>query len=145
MQALNNALQEPAITIEDAFATAADLNEAQDTERHGSRVLRGQFSIEAAQATMQRLHGPKFHILRIKRLTEKKAPKWLCKQTSGRFMVMIWTKGKTDEESSYHWVAVLADKGVIDGALKNPCKMQWLCKGKNISRIYEIRACNVLL
>jgi hypothetical protein len=94
---------------------------------------------------MQRLYGPKFQILRIKRLTEKKAPKWLCKQRSGRFMAMTWTKGAKNEEGSYHWVAVLADKRiVIDGALKNPCKIQWLCKGKNISRVYEIRACNAI-
>jgi hypothetical protein len=101
--------------------------------------LQGHFTIEAAQQALQELHGSKFKIIN-KRLTEKKAPRWLCKQKQGRFIALTWIKGR-----GYHWVAVLTEKRlIIDGALKRPCKIEWLKSNRHITRVYQITDQSIL-
>jgi hypothetical protein len=131
VQALNNAVGLPVISISQARNKAEELNQAQQTDQH----KKGGISIAAILATLQQQHGRKYVLRRVKQITERTAPLFLCKQSTGRFMALEWKKSS----GQYHWVAVLCEKRlVIDGALKKPYSIQKLHCGKNISRVYEI-------
>jgi Josephin len=132
VQALNNAAGEALLTIDEALAASHSLNERNGTSRHGD--AEGNFSIATIQAALQARYGRQYVLRHIKKLNERKAPKWLSKQTEGRFMVMEYLRGK----NSYHWIAVRpAVKRVIDGALKNPYAVRKLTE-KSISKIYRL-------
>jgi Josephin len=135
VQALNNAAGVPLITISDARAASERLNESVGTHRHGDAT--GNFSVAAIQAALQTKHGCQYVLRHIKRLTERKARKWLQKQQRGRYVVLEYNATK----DTYHWIAVHASaQVVIDGALKKPFKLRQLVVSKIISKVYRLEA-----
>jgi Josephin len=126
VQALSNAAGEALLTIDEALAASHRLNERNGTGRHGD--AEGNFSIATIQAALQARYGRQYVLRHINKLNERKAPKWLSKQTEGRFMV----------KNSYNWIAVRsAANRVIDGALKHPYAVRKLTE-KSISKIYRL-------
>jgi Josephin len=132
VQALNNAAGEALLTIDEAFGASRNLNQRIGSSRHGD--AEGNFSIATIQAALQARYGRQYVLRHIKKLNEHKAPKWLSKQTEGRYMVMEYLS----LQNSYHWIAVRpAEKRVIDGALKNAYAVRKLTQ-KSISKIYRL-------
>ena len=137
VQALNNAAGVPLITISEAHAACTTLNEglqaSTHVDRHGHAT--GNFSIATVQAALQAKHGRRYVLCHVKRLTERKARKWLCKQQSGRFIVLEYNASK----DTYHWIAVHAkEQLVIDGALKKPFKLCQMSVSRVISKVYRV-------
>jgi hypothetical protein len=82
VQTLSNAAGARLITISDAHAVRSKLNERRQAgarpDRHGDAT--GNFSITTVQAAPQSKHSRRHVMRHIKRLTERKARKWLCMQ-----------------------------------------------------------------
>ena len=137
VQALNNAAGVSLITISEAHAACTTLNEGLQAGAHVDRHSNatGNFSIATVQAALQAKHGRRYVLRHIKRLTERKARKWLCKQQEGRFMVLEYNASK----DTYHWIAIHAkEQLVIDGALKKPLKVCKLAASKIIFKVYRV-------
>jgi hypothetical protein len=131
VQAINNAAQQRLITVGQALSRAEQLNANECTQHHTKEGI----SIAAVQAALQQNHGSKYVLRRVKRITERTAPVYLCKQSTGRYMALEWSK----TTGEYHWIAVLCErKLVIDGAMKRQYSIQKLHCGKNITRVYEV-------
>lgn len=79
VQALNNAAGEALLTIDEALEASHRLNERIGTSRHGD--AEGNFSIATIQAALQARYGRQYVLRHINKLNERKAPKWLSKQT----------------------------------------------------------------
>jgi hypothetical protein len=99
VQALNNAAGEALLTIDEALAASLRLNERIGASRHGD--AEGNFSIATIQAALQARYGRQYVLRHIKKLNERKASKWLSKQTEGRFMVMEYLRGKNSYHSAF--------------------------------------------
>jgi hypothetical protein len=133
VQALNNAAGVALITISDASDASLLLNGQEGIRRHGD--AEGNYSIATLQSALQARHGRQYVLRHVKRLTERKAGRWLRKQCEGRFVVLEYNSRK----DKYHWIAVHAkEQLVVDGALKHPYKLKKMVASKIISKVYRL-------
>jgi hypothetical protein len=100
-------------------------------DRHGDSS--GNFSVTTIQAALQVKHGRNYILHHIKKLNERTSPKWLQKQTHGRFIVLEYIKSR----DAYHWIGASAEKRqAFDGAYKKVNFSISKLSQKKIAKVY---------